>query len=43
MVKLQGNNLELTIFATGGGITQRQQPLFSHALTLSRLLSLHSS
>ena len=27
MVKLQGNNLELTIFATGGGNTQRQRPL----------------
>ena len=32
MVKLQGNNLELTIFATGGGNTQRQQPL-THSLS----------
>ena len=26
-VKLRGNDLELTIFATGGGNTQRQRPL----------------
>ena len=40
MVKLQGNNLELTIFATGGGNTQRQRPLrLSLSLSLSRLLS----
>ena len=40
MVKLQGNNLELTVFATGGGNTQRQRPpRLSLSLSLSRLLS----
>ena len=39
MVKLQGNNLELTVFATGGGNTQRRRPLpFSPSLSLSAAL-----
>ena len=40
MVKLQGNNLELTVFATGGGNTQRQRPpRFSLSLSLSAALT----
>ena len=40
--ELQGDDLELAVLATGGGITQRRRPLpFPHSL--SRLLSLHSS
>ena len=35
--ELQGDDLELAILATGGGITQRRRPLFS--LTLSSSLS----
>ena len=36
MMKLQGNNLELTVFATGGGNTLRQRPLrLSHSLGCS--------
>ena len=43
MVKLQGNNLELTIFATGGGTTQRRQRPLSLTLFLhTAALSLHS-
>ena len=37
MVRLQGNNLELAVLATGGGITQRRRPLpspFSLSLSL---------
>ena len=41
--ELQGDDLELTVLATGGGITQRRRPLpSSFSLTLSRLLSLRS-
>ena len=39
-MKLQGNNLELTVFATGGGNTQRQRPLrLSLSLSLSAALT----
>ena len=41
MMKLRGNDLELTTFATGGGNTMEEATTsLSHSLSLTRLLSL---
>ena len=44
--ELQGDDLQLAVLATGGGITQRRRPLLSLTLSLSpslsAALSLHS-